>query len=94
MKSYNSREYISKKIQEFEPLMAFKEGEDFKLWQEKSREKLVELLGLPLKKCEDCFRIISKSMCKDYEQIDFEFQSEEGYYVSCSLLMPIGTKKH
>lgn len=52
-----------------------------------------ELLGLPFEKCEDMFEITGRSEEDGYSRIDFEFQSEEGYFVPCNLLIPAGEVK-
>ncbi|MBQ4517615.1 MAG: hypothetical protein II997_03405 [Clostridia bacterium] len=72
------------------PSMRYKEGEDFARWQEKGREKLKELLGLPFVLCDDLFSVESETECADYKEVRFTFQSEEGYFVPCHLLIPSG----
>lgn len=76
------------------PLLAYDGKEDFVLWQEKARKKLTELLGIDtFQKCDDALNIKSEKDCGDYTRIDFEFQSEETYFVPCSLLVPKGLSK-
>lgn len=89
MKCYNSREYAERLVRNIQPSMAFNKSEDFDLWSRSARGKLIELLGLPLKKCEnDAFAITFTEETDDYKRISFEFQSEEGYFVPCELLCP------
>lgn len=88
MKTTKSIEFIRNKINSVEPQMRYDGKEDFKEWQKKSRAKLEELLGLPFEKCDDEFKIISEEQCDGYKSIEFEFQSEEGYYIPCTLLVP------
>ena len=38
------------------------------------KQKLEELLGLPLPACEDAFRIIAESEGEDFKQIEFELE--------------------
>ncbi len=93
MKTTKSIEFIRDKISAVEPSYRYDGKEDFKEWQKKSRAKLEELLGLPFEKCDDEFKIISEKKCDGYTSIEFEFQSEEGYFVPCTLLVPDGIKK-
>ena len=71
------------------PSFRYDKKEDFSKWSEKAKEKLAELLMLPNECCEDEFKIISKKSFDGYKRIDFEFQSEPGYFVSSSFLIPV-----
>jgi len=93
MKIYNSHEYVNRVVNQKEPSMRYDGSEPFAEWQKKARAKLEQLLGLPFEKCDDCFEITGKEECDGYTRIDFEFQSEEGYFVPCNLLVPEETKK-
>lgn len=93
MRYYNSHDYIVNKIKNQKPLMAFDENVDFYEWKKQAKQKLEELLGLPFEKCDDDFQILDESDEEEYHKIDFEFQSEEGYYIPCNLLIPIEAKK-
>lgn len=93
MKYYNSHEYMMQKIQNTKPLMAFDENADYHEWKAQAKQKLEELLGLPLEKCNDDFQIHCESEAEGYRRIDFEFQSEEGYYIPCNLLIPSGANQ-
>lgn len=93
MKYCNSHAYENKIASDIIPSMRYNENTDFKQWQKDARAKLNELLGLPLKKCDDKFEIKSENICSDYIQKDFEFQSEEGYFVPCSILIPKNISK-
>lgn len=93
MKTFNSHEYITNKVQAVMPAMRYDGSEDFGEWQKKARAKLEELLGLPFEKCPDDFRIVSETEKEDYKHVAFTFQTEEGYYVSCDLLAPKGMTK-
>lgn len=90
-KIYNALEYIHS-ISE-EPIMKYDGSEPLEVWQKKARTLLAELLGLPFKKCDDNFEIISTEKKDGYTQINFEFQSEEGFYVPCGMLVPDGADK-
>ena len=43
-----SVDYIRKLTSEMKPAMAYEKGMDVLSWQKKAKEKLMELLGLPL----------------------------------------------
>ena len=94
MKTFNSHEYITYKTQSLIPSMRYDGSEDFAGWQKKARKKLEELLGLPFEKCEDDkFEIVAETQMEKYKHVEFTFQSEEGYYVACDLLVPNGLTK-
>lgn len=90
MKTYNSHKYIKNLATNHTPSMRYDGKEEFSAWQKKARAKLEELLGLPFIKCDDQFAVTARSECDAYTRIDFEFQSEEGYFVPCNLLIPAG----
>jgi len=90
---FTSKEYILEMAKNTVPVMAYKDDNCLKEWQRTAREKLTELLGLPLQSGEKDFMILSKQELDTYIKIDFEFQSEPGYYVPCSLLVPKGVDK-
>lgn len=90
-KFYKAADYIRYKAGE--PLMKYDANEDFGAWQSKVRAKLMELLGMDsFEKCDDMFEIKSTTKKDGYTQIDFEFQSEEGFFVPCGLLVPDNMK--
>ena len=94
MKIYKSHDYVNQVLAKKEPSMRYDGSEPFTAWQQKARKKLEELLGLPsFQKCEDLFTITDRTECDGYTRIDFEFQSEEGYFVPCNLLIPAGAGK-
>ena len=73
--------------------MAYSDKGSLEEWQKAAREKLTELLGLPLTECDSDFKIISEEKKENYTSIAFEFQSEPGYYVPGTLLVPDGVTK-
>jgi cephalosporin-C deacetylase-like acetyl esterase len=93
MKIYNSHEYILEKAKCTRPICAFDAEKDFSIWKEQAKDKLTELLGLPFEKCEDLMKIKARCKTEEYESIAFEFQSEEGYFIPCELIVPLGEKK-
>ncbi len=90
---YQSREYIRNLTAQTLPSMRYDGKEPYEVWKSAAREKLAELLGLPLSSCEDAPEILSEKNCGGYRQIDFHFQSERDYFVPCTLLIPDGTPK-
>ena len=72
------------------PSMRYDGTMPFSLWQDGALKKLNELLGLPLKKCEELFKIEFEKPHDEYNETRFSFQSEEGYFVLCHLLVPKG----
>jgi len=94
IKFYDSYEYATYKAKQTVPKMRYDGRSDVREWQKKSREKLADLLGMDcFEKCDDLFTITEQKECDGYTQIDFEFQSEEGYFVPCNLLIPKGASE-
>ena len=75
------------------PSMRWDGKENFSAWQERSRNKLTGLLGLPFKKCSDKFRIEYREDRGAYMETRFDFQSEEGFTVPCHFWMPKNISK-
>ena len=91
MASTYSYDYSKKLIYSFEPLLRLKSSDDFEEWQKQAREKLSELLGLQyMEKCFDDFKILDVKEHDEYTKYDFTYQSEPGYYVPGSMLVPNG----
>ncbi len=88
-RNHNPAVFTLKKQKEITPAMRYCGG-DFTVWQNKSKEKLTELLGLPLRLCEENFEIEYEKQCDGYFETKFSFQSEEGYYVPCHFVVPDG----
>ena len=90
IKKMKSMEYIQLLAKTKQPIMAYNEEVELAKWQEEAHKKMSELLGLPLEYCDNDFQILEEKDLGEYMQIRFNFQSEEGYYVPCSLLVPKG----
>jgi dienelactone hydrolase len=84
--------YMQQLIGNMEPLMAYK-GDALEEWQEKAYEKLEDLLGLPIPQCEDEFTVLEEKEGEQYKRVKFRFQSEPGYYVEATMLVPNGAKE-
>jgi cephalosporin-C deacetylase-like acetyl esterase len=65
----------------------------FATWQNTAREKLRELLGLPFERCDPRLEIEYETELEDAREIRFTFQSENGYFVPCHLLIPATAKQ-
>ena len=90
---YQSREYIQKLTARTEPSMRYDGQEAYGDWKLRAREKLSDLLALPFSPCEDAWEILSEKDLGNYGRVDFHFQSEEEYFVPCSLLIPNGAPR-
>lgn len=86
----NSKEFILHLASQKKPNMVFNKNMPLDEWQKEAREKVKELLGLPLTPCDDVFIIQNEEKREGYGKLDFTFQSEPGYEVGCSLLVPEG----
>ena len=90
MREYKAYHYELARLKEATPLMQYQKGEPFENWQEKAREKLIELLGLPTERCEPQFQLEYEKAQGNYTEYRFTVQTEEGYVVPCHLLVPAG----
>lgn len=83
-----------KALSELAPSMRFDGSESFSEWQKKARARLSELLGLDLiKKAEDdMLTVLEKNETEIFTEYRLNFQSEDGYFVPCSLMLPNGKK--
>ena len=93
MKITNSHQYMKYRTKNVVPAMRYDEVQDLLIWQQEARQKLNELLGIPFEHCEDEFTIEAKEVLENYTHIEFSFQSEQNYYVSCDMLIPVGITK-
>ena len=75
-------------MREVRPAFRYSEGEDFAAWQRRARARLEQVLGLPLERCEENFRIEWTREEEDKTEIRFVFSSEEDVEVGCHLLLP------
>ncbi len=93
LKEHNSHAYIQSLAAGLKPALRWDGNTPIPEWQKAAREKLQELLGLPLTTCADEMTILAEKQCDGYTRRDFEFQSEPGYFVSASILVPDGINK-
>lgn len=68
--------------------MSYQEDVDFVQWRNTLREKLMELLGLPLELCDPAFDIEYVKQKDGFLDYRFTVQTEPGYHVPCHLMVP------
>lgn len=93
MKTSNTHAYEQYLVQKHRPLLQFDGTLPFSEWKLRVREKLTELLGLPLEVCDPQTEIESTEEKEDHTQIRFTVQTEPGYFVPCYLLIPRNVPK-
>ena len=93
MKTYVSHELTMERTRQTPPALRFDSAQDLAIWQQTAKAKLAELLGLPLATCDEAFAITATADHDGYQEIIFEYQSEEGYFVPCHLLIPAGADR-
>jgi dienelactone hydrolase len=81
-------EYNKEKLRALIPSMRWDGKEAFSAWQERGRQKLPELLGLPFEKCEDKFQVEYEEDRGTITETRFVFQSEEGFFIPCHFQTP------
>ena len=89
-KSFNSHNYEYERLCAQKPLLSYDGVGDFSAWCDAAREKLLELLGLPLELCDPELEVEYVKAGDTYTDYRFTVQTEPGYYVPCHLLVPNG----
>ena len=93
MKKSNPHQHNLELLRRITPEMRYSGEVPFEQWQKTTREKLAELLGLHLfTRCEPCLDIEYDIVTNKTREIRFTFQSEQGYFVPCHLLIPKSAK--
>lgn len=78
-------------IRNLTPSMRYQDGDSFPDWQEKARQKLANLMGLPaMKKCDPMFQIEFTTEFDTFTEIRFTIQTEENYFLPAHLWIPKG----
>jgi len=91
---FTSREHILNITKKLKPSFRYDFSEDFNVWQKRAKEKLTDILGLPLEYADDDCFTFGESYEKDgIEFKRFVFQSEPGYFVPCCLVKKKETTK-
>lgn len=93
MENKNPRQHNLKLLKQIKPKLGYDGTIPFNEWQKEAREKLLELLGLPFATCDLCLTIEYEIETENAKEIRFSFQSEDGYFVPCHLLIPKTTTK-
>jgi transcriptional/translational regulatory protein YebC/TACO1 len=76
-----SREFILNLTKNMTPKLRYDGKEDYKAWKARAKEKLEDLLGLPIEKAKcDNFKAEAPEIKGDLTYIHFTFESEDGYY--------------
>lgn len=88
MKNMDSHKYEYARFCSTEPSLAYDEKQDFYEWQTAAREKLTELLGLPLGECEPRLEVEYEKECDTHTEYRFTVETEPDYFVPCHLLIP------
>ncbi len=82
-----SHEYILLLTKNIIPSYRYDYKEDFTAWQKRAKEKLNDLLGLPLTMpSEDKYTVTEEYEKFGLSFMKFTFQSEEGYFVPCCMV--------
>lgn len=74
------------------PALRYAPGEDFAAWQARARQKLQDLLGLPLPSCAPELIIHSTREQDGVTRVEFTFASEPGYRAAACFLYPTACK--
>ena len=75
------------------PSLSFDEKADYFEWKKRVAEKFADVIRLPEKVIEPVARIEYEKKVDDHTEIRFTFESEPGYNVPCTLLVPDKAKK-
>ncbi len=68
-----------------EPAMRYDGKESFEEYRKRACEKLYDVLGLPLERCDDSMTVEYETEWDDYTETRFSFQSEPGYTIPAHL---------
>ena len=93
MKNSNSHLYELERVRQTVPHLRFNGDISLAEWQASAREKLKELLGLPLQRGESDFELERRDSFDGYTDYRFTVESEPGYFTPCHLLLPDGDKE-
>ena len=93
MRNFLPMEHAIKRLENVKPSMRYDGSEPFDVWQKKAYDKVYELLGLDkFEKCDLDIEIEYDKIVDDKRDIRFTFQSEEGYYTICRMILPKDAK--
>lgn len=86
----NSYAYETQLLRAHTPRLRYDGTVPFGQWQTMAREKLAELLGLPLGECETNLTVEWTKEEADFTEYRFLTETEPGYCVPCHLRLPRG----
>ena len=81
-------DFRKEQVKAIVPSMRWDGKENFTAWQPKAKNKLNELLCMPLQRCDDQFTIEYRITRESFVETRFIFQSEEGFFVPCHFWAP------
>lgn len=91
---HDPKAHVIRYIKKIKPLLKYKEGDDLEAWRNTAKSKLWELMGMDkFINVEPGFMITQEIDMGEYKEIYFTFQSEEGYYPFCCMVLPAVTTK-
>ena len=71
MSTVNSHEYEVQVLKKAEPLMRWDGKQPIAQWKEQAKEKLMQLLGLPLERCDADLNVEQETEKETYREIRF-----------------------
>ncbi len=86
----NTYEYEYENLKKSQPLLSYNGSVPLEKWRVAAKERLTELLGLPLGECEPKLNVEWRRELCDRTDIRFTVETEPGYTVPCRLLIPKG----
>ncbi len=90
MKNINTHVHEFEYLKKTAPLMSFDGSIPLDEWKKTAKQKLTELLGLPLESCDPDLEIEYQKEFDDHTEYRLLVQTEPDYYVPCHLLIPTG----
>lgn len=94
MKPFDSHAYELQNLKNTVPALHYTDEVPFDQWKASVRQKLEELLGLPLEHCPPVPEEEYAAQRDGFTEYRFTVQTEPGYRVPCHLLVPDGGGKY
>lgn len=88
MTTVNSHEYEVRVLKKTAPKMRYDGVQSFEEWREQAKQKLMQLLGLPLEDCDPALKMEETIEQENHAETYFTVQTEPGYCVPCCLMTP------
>lgn len=90
--SFDAHKYEYSVLRSHSPELGYKEGRDIAVWRREVKERLTELLGLPLPEGKGALELEYEKDKDDHTEYRFTVETEPGYRIPCHLLIPSGIK--